>query len=101
MKLKTHSISIIAFMLTAMSLSAQATENNNQSYYDFKNKRMVSKDEFEREQSKIAECSDWASRMVQARIADGSIPLASDVSNNADWQRAFHSEYVKKCMNEN
>lgn len=94
---------IIMVLAVSMPLQASASleKPSGQKYFDFNSQKMVSQEEYEKQESKVAHCSDEASKRVQARIADGSIPFTSDASNNADWQRAFHSEYVRQCMSQN
>lgn len=94
----TKKIPLLLMLISSFSVIPSHAQSNEQGYYDFKSQRMVSKEEHEREQARLASCSDEASRKVEARIADGTIPLTSDASNNAEWQRAFHSEYVKQCL---
>lgn len=100
---------ISAFKLIIMALavsiplqaSASIEKSSEQKYFDFNSQKMVSQEDYEKQESKIAHCSDEATKRVQARIVNGSIPFTSDSSNNADWQRAFHSEYVRQCMSQN
>lgn len=97
----TQKIPLLLMLLSSFSAIPSFAKINDQGYYDFKSQRMVSKEEYEREQQRLASCSDEASRRVEASIADGTIPLTSDASNNAEWQRAFHREYVKQCLDRN
>lgn len=100
---------ISAFKLIIMALavsiplqsSASTEKSSGKNYFDFNSQKMVSQEEYEKQESKIALCSDEATKRVQARISNGSIPFTSDASNNADWQRAFHSEYVRQCISQN
>ena len=89
---------LILLIISSFFSLPSFAQSNEQGYYDFNSQKMVSKEEYERKQDRLASCSDEASRRVEASIADGTIPLTSDASNNADWQRAFHSEYVKQCL---
>lgn len=89
----------LMLLMAIFSTSPVIAQKNEQGYWDFKSQKMISQEEFGREQDRIASCSDEASKRVEARIADGTIPMTSDASNNADWQRAFHSEYVRRCLN--
>ncbi|MDJ0023125.1 hypothetical protein QM543_07490 [Pantoea eucrina] len=89
----------LTLLFTIFSTMPALAQTNEQGYWDFKSQKMVSKEEFDKDQDRLSACSDEATRRVKARIADGSIPMTSDASNNADWQRAFHSEYVRRCLN--